>query len=100
MLNIIDYFNTFLEVIFGSFNSNLNVELLDPHITMNILGNWFRQSSTGDLWKFLTYMFNNTDWPSVLLSLFVWSWFAWLTVNLLLIWPFKWLRSVINRCKG
>lgn len=90
MQNIVDYFNTFLDIIFdGSFN------LVSPDVLLSTL---IRTSSwKTSIWDCIVFFISN---PHLIFSFFVWSWFAVLTINLLLIFPYKWIRSVIRKCSG
>ena len=85
MQNIITYFNTFLNVIFGS-----RIFIVSPADLLD----WFINNPPADLWGLIVSFLQR---PPYLISLVVWSWFAWLSFHLLLIWPFKWIRSVVTR---
>lgn len=89
MQNIIDYFNTFLHVIFGN-----SVSLYSPSVVID----WINEAGelASSLENFIIILSQNIQY---LLSLFVWVWFAVLTVNLLLIFPYRWIRSVIRKCR-
>lgn len=90
MQNILDYFNTFLDIIFDG-----GLTLSSPSGMLLTIYNY--ASSSSSIEDFILKVLGNL---SIIFNLIVWIWFAWLTIHLLIIWPFNWLRSVIKRCKG
>lgn len=89
MQNILDYFNSVIYAIFGS---NSFFALLSPNTVYRFLSN--PDSPFLSLEDFILRVLSN---PSFIFSFFVWTWFAVLVFKLLLVYPFKWIRSVIKR---
>lgn len=93
MSNIISYFNTFLNVLFGS-----SLTLYSPAVLISV---WSSAVTAGiDASSFEVFFLSVIQSPSFVFSCFVWVFFAILTVNLLLIFPYHWIRSVIRKCSG
>ncbi len=91
MFNIIQYFNSFTNLIFGV-NNNF-FYLMTPTNCFNYLSTF---ASSSSFEQFIVSLFGQ---PALIFSLIVWVWFVWLTIHLLLIWPFNWIRSIIRKCR-
>lgn len=87
MQNIVDYFYYVLRVIFGN-----GFSVYSPAECLGHISEIAESSSTLEsfLLGFLTR-------PELFLSYFVWTWFAILVFKLLLVYPFKWFKSVVKR---
>jgi len=86
MNSIVDYFNSLLSYIFGN-----NLILYNPGRVLN----WIHTSASdaSSIEGFILGLLSEFDFA---FSAIVWFWFAWLSIHLLLILPFKWLRSVFK----
>ena len=97
MVNILAYLNTFFNYIFG-----IEELLLTPSVCISSLSSlWSSILNNSDVtYKLFAYLGALVSQPALVLSVFVWVWFAILALHLLLIFPYRWLRSVIRKCRG
>lgn len=96
MYNILQYFNSLLSYIFGNANSSF-MRLNTPGEVITFLRGLSLSSGLDGFFDIINALVTE---PPILFSLIVWCLFGWFVLHLLLIYPFKWFRSVIRRCSG